>query len=219
VTAVFDDMLRRSIPQYAEMRQLVTDVATDYVVPKTDIVDLGCARGEALAPLIHRFGARNRYLGLELSVPMLTAARERYAHYITAGVVDIRAHDLRAGLPYCEPSVILAVLTVQFVPIEYRQRLIADCHAALTPGGALILVEKLLGATAALDALMVAHYYAFKQDSGYSAEEIERKRLALEGVLVPLTARGNDALLRDAGFTQVDCFWRWHNFGALIAVK
>jgi len=62
-------------------------------------------------------------------------------------------------------------------------------------------------------------YYRMKESKGYSHDEIERKRLSLEGVLVPVTARFNEMLLRGAGFRQVDCFWRWMNFCGWVAVK
>lgn len=66
---------------------------------------------------------------------------------------------------------------------------------------------------------MVDRYYALKSANGYSRDEIERKRYSLEGVLVPVTARWNEELLTGAGFRQVDCFWRWMNFAAWVAVK
>ena len=56
-------------------------------------------------------------------------------------------------------------------------------------------------------------------DNGYSMNEVERKKLALEGVLVPLTAQINEQFLHNAGFVQVDAFWRNLNFCAWIAVK
>ena len=58
-----------------------------------------------------------------------------------------------------------------------------------------------------------------KRENGYTEEEIQRKRLSLEGALVPLTARMNEDMLRGAGFHEVDCFWRWMNFAGWIAVK
>ena len=53
----------------------------------------------------------------------------------------------------------------------------------------------------------------------YTQEEIDRKRLSLEGVLVPVTAAWNEDMLRREGFRNVDCFWRWMNFAAWVAVK
>ena len=218
VTHVFDDMLERSIPQYQEMRRLVFDVGCQFVQPKTEIVDLGCSRGEALVPFMDRFGAHNRYYGCDVSDPMLAAARERFAAWPDS-VIRIARHDLRESFPSVDASLILSVLTLMFTPINYRQRIVQDAYNRLRPGGALILVEKLIGEHAITDALMVERYHAMKAEHGYSQEEIERKRLALEGVQVPVTARWNVDLLRAAGFSAVECFWRWMNFAAWVAVK
>ena len=130
------------------------------------------------------------------------------------------AFDTRQNIQKTEVEVnSLCILTLQFVPIEYRQRIVRDVYAHTVEGGAFILVEKVLGASADIDAEMVDQYYTLKRANGYSEEQIERKRLSLEGVLVPVTARWNEELLRGAGFGQVDCFWRWMNFAGWLAVK
>lgn len=216
VTAVFDDMLTRSIPQYEVMRQAVHNLAVTYAKDKPGaIVDLGCSRGAQLAPLVAALPDA-RFIGVDVSEPMLSAAAERFKD---APQVEIRRCDLRHDFPTPSASVVLSVLTLQFTPLEYRQNIIQRCYNALAPGGALILVEKVLGSTADIDDVMVSQYYSLKAANGYSQDQIERKRYSLEGVLVPLTARWNEELLARAGFAHVDCFWRWMNFGGWIAVK
>jgi tRNA (cmo5U34)-methyltransferase len=212
-------MLRRSIPQYDVMREACFQVARRYVQPNTTIVDLGCSRGDALERLIDYYGAANRFLGVEISEPMLIAARQRFAGLIRAKVVDIRRLDLRKEYPNCPASVTLSVLTLQFTPIEYRQELVRRIFQHTLPGGAVILVEKILGSTAELNSLMVDTYYRLKEQNGYSKEEIDRKRNSLEGVLVPVTAAWNEDLLSGAGFQHIDCFWRWMNFAGWVAVR
>lgn len=219
VTAAFDDMLARSIPQYEVMRQACFDIACKFQHQHTDIVDLGCSRGEALARLVDKFGAHNRFIGVEISKPMLEASRQRFEGYIKCGTVDIRELDLRTDYPPVEACITLSILTLQFTPIEYRQQILAQVYKHTRQGGAFILVEKVLGASAQIDSLFVENYYALKGEHGYSPEQIERKRLALEGVLVPVTAKWNEELLRTAGFVQVDCFWRWMNFAGWVGVK
>lgn len=219
VTDVFDDMLDRSIPQYREMRGLVFDVGRAFVTPKTTILDIGCSRGEALVPFMREFGASNTYVGLDVSEPMLVAARERFASW-PADIVDIRNHDLRNGLPKLRRcSLVLSVLTLMFVPINYRQYILDDIAASLDEGGALILVEKLLGTSSATDRIMVDRYHRMKRENGYTSDEVERKRLALEGVQVPVTAIANEGALMVAGFRKTECFWRWMNFAAWVAIK
>lgn len=219
VATVFDDMLQRSIPQYEVMRRTVFELACAYVQPDTAIIDLGCSRGEALAPFVSKYGVHNRFVGIDVSEPMIAAARERFQGYINCSVVSIRNLDLRNNYPPEYASVTLCILTLQFTPIEHRQKILRSIYQHTKQGGALILVEKVLGDTADLNALMVDHYYTMKAENGYTQEQIERKRLSLEGVLVPVTAKWNEELLKSAGFNQVDCFWRWMNFAGWIAVR
>jgi len=220
VTDAFDDMLSRSIPQYEVMRSACFELACRFIRQNTPILDLGCSRGEALAELIDKFGAHNRFIGLEISQPMIDAARERFKGLIACSVVDIKEHDLRKpGFPVSGASVILSILTIQFTPIEYRLRILRDIYKTLLPGGAFIFVEKVLGNTAEINDFQVETYYKLKSANGYSQDQIERKRLSLEGVLVPITAQMNEQMLQAAGFQQVDCFWRWMNFAGWIAIK
>jgi tRNA (cmo5U34)-methyltransferase len=62
-------------------------------------------------------------------------------------------------------------------------------------------------------------YWSDKERNGYTREAIDRKRLSLEGVLVPLTARFNEDLLDMAGFATVDVGWAWGPFRAWLALK
>ena len=172
-----------------------------------------------MAPLIRDFGAHNHFVGVEVSEPMLRAARQRFAGLIQAGIVGIRPMDLRHEYPSRMASVTMAVLTLQFTPIEYRHRIVSNVFRHTVPGGAFIVVEKLLGPDAEIDDAMTDAYLRHKQASGYTPDEIQRKRMALEGVLVPVTARWNEELLRAAGFHHVECFWRWMNFAAWLAIR
>jgi len=226
VTAVFDDMLQRSIPQYEVMRATVHILARDFIRSGKLVVDLGASSGEGIAPLVQDEAARGsaapaRFVAIECSPAMLTELRQRFVSSDGTGLVTIVDHDLRSGLPDLgeEASLILSVLTLQFVPMEYRQQLIQAAYEALAPGGAMILVEKVLGSGAWLDKQFVRHYLDNKMLNGYSAEEVDRKRLSLEGVLVPVTARWNEDMLQRAGFSEIDCFWRWLNFAGWLAVK
>lgn len=152
---------------------------------------------------------------------MLTELRRRFASSDGARLVTVIDHDLRLGLPDLDEqaSLVLSVLTLQFVPMEYRQQVIRAAYEALAPGGAMIVVEKVLGSSASIDSQFVRHYLDSKMRNGYSAEEVDRKRLSLEGVLVPVTARWNEEMLQHAGFSQIDCFWRWLNFAGWLALK
>ena len=70
---------------------------------------------------------------LEISRLMLELARARFDNYIKLGLVEIREHDLRTGYPAVLACVTNCVLTLQFTPIEYRQRILSDIYETTMP--------------------------------------------------------------------------------------
>jgi tRNA (cmo5U34)-methyltransferase len=219
VTNVFDNMLERSIPNYETMRELIANIGFHYVQPKTSIIDIGCSNGLSIQPFIKHFGVYNTYKLIDISKPMLQACKEKYKGLIDIGIVDVEEMDLRHEFPLANASLILSILTLQFTPIEYRQKILNNIYASLEKGGAFLLVEKVLGNTDEVDSVLVDEYYRLKRDNAYTQEQIQAKRESLEGVLVPVTAKWNEDLLHNAGFTKIDCFWRYLNFVGWIAIK
>lgn len=223
VTAVFDDMLARSIPDYETMRDCCHDAAKTFVRASSLVLDLGCSRGDGIARLlahVKEAGVQNvTFYGLDNSVQMAEACHARFRGDLN---VQVTVSDLRTETLIRDAegvaSIVQSILTLQFVPIEHRQRIVGDVYRCLLPGGAFLLVEKVLGQDDPRNRYLVDRYYAMKERNGYSRVEIEAKRLALEGVLVPLKASWNEEMLRDAGFS-VQRIWQCLNFVAWIAVK
>lgn len=215
VTNCFDRMLERSIPDYNSMRSLVRTVGENFADFDSTIVDLGASRGEAIA---HYAEADYRIKAIEISEPMLKALHERFDKYPRVSILN---HDLRTQRDSLQTksSLVLSVLTLQFIPINYRQSILHDIYKSLKKGKALILVEKVLGSTASIDDLLIKCYHEKKLNSGYSYDDIERKKQSLEGVLVPVTYDWNEQMLKSAGFRHIECFFRNLNFAGIVAIK
>lgn len=212
VAEVFDDMLPRSIPDYATMRKLIYILGRDFA-RKGAVVDLGCSLGESFKAFAND-GAK--VYGFEVSMPMVERAKKKFSSYDN---VYIEQRDCIKDFPRVKSALTLSVLTAQFTPIEYRHKFLRSIYETLSDGGALIYVEKILGKDYELDSMLVDAYYSIKEDNAYTQEQIAKKRKSLEGVLVPVTAKWNEELLRSAGFDKVECFWRCLNFAGWIAIK
>jgi tRNA (cmo5U34)-methyltransferase len=218
---VFDDMLGRSVPFYEEQQRMIGELSADFAAPGTAIYDLGCSTctsflevGRALPA-----GSDVRFVGLDSSAEMLERARRKLAEARFAWPYELRLADLDRGIETPGASVVLLVLTLQFVRPLHRERLIRAIHRGLEPSGCLILVEKVLGEHSTLNRLFIKHYYELKRRNGYSELEIAQKREALENVLIPYRLEENKELLRGQGFENVDVFFKWYNFCGLLATK
>ena len=222
VAAVFDDMLVRSIPFYAEQQSLVQEVARKFYVPGTRVYDLGCSTATTLIALGKALGPDARLVGYDSSPPMLERARANVARAGLADRVELRHVDLNGDLADVElehASVVTICWTLQFVRPLRRDAVLAWVNRGLAPGGAVVVAEKILTASSDMNRYFIEFYYDFKRRNGYSDEEILRKREALENVLVPYRADENAELFRRNGFPVVETVFQWYNFAAFLGLK
>jgi tRNA (cmo5U34)-methyltransferase len=120
--------------------------------------------------------------------------------------------------PY-ELSLYPMLYTLQFLRPMLRPKVMRTLYHSLRPGGCLIFAEKILGGDPSLRRIFIDLYHGYKSRNGYSNTEIVSKREALENVLIPFTDAENQAMLREAGFSQRERLFQWYNFAAYIAVK
>jgi tRNA (cmo5U34)-methyltransferase len=219
--AVFDDMLHRSVPFYSEIERMVAETAADFAAPGTTIYDLGCSTCNTALRIAELLPPDSgvRFVGIDSSQEMLDLARGKLEGGRFPLPYELRQADLNRGIEIENASAVLLVLTLQFIRPLYRDRLIEKIRNGLCDEGCLIVVEKVLGESSTFNRLFTKHYYELKKRHGYSELEIAQKREALENVLVPYRLEENRELLARHGFGQVDVFFKWYNFCALVAMR
>jgi tRNA (cmo5U34)-methyltransferase len=218
---VFDDMLSRSVPFYDEVQRMVGELTADFVSEGTSIYDLGCSTCTTFLT-IEKYLPPDldvRYVGIDSSQEMLDIAHQKLHEGGVRRQVSLRCADLNQRVEIHEASVVLMILTLQFVRPLYRDRIIRGIYDGLGENGCLILVEKVLGESSAFNRLFIKHYYELKKRNGYSELEIAQKREALENVLIPYRLEENRDLLKSQGFRNVDIFFKWYNFCGVLAMK
>ena len=219
VASVFDDMLDRSVPFYSEMQRMIGEMAGDFAAPGTNLYDLGCSTGTTMVHLDNCVPKPLRFIGVDNSEEMLKRCRAKLARHNFAREHELRCVDLNQGVHIENASMVLMILTLQFVRPLYRDKLVATIQQGLNENGALILVEKLIGEDSLFNRLFIKYYYDLKKKNGYSDMEIAQKREALENVLIPYKLLENREMLLRAGFRYCDVFFKWYNFCGMIAVK
>lgn len=219
VAGVFDDMLDRSVPLYRESLRRQAQLAARFYREGTRIYDLGCSNGNFGLALGAEMGARDfSMVAVDNSAPMLDLYRARLAATAVGERIVLEEGDARQ-VAMANASVVVINLTLQFLPLEDRDALLARVHKALVPGGVLLLTEKVVDGDAALAELEREFYYRLKGENGYSHMEISQKREALENVLIPETLEAHRERLARAGFAAVTVWLKWFNFAALLARK
>lgn len=219
VATVFDDMIQRSVPFYNEIIRIQALLTSKFYKEGTAIYDLGCSNGNYASALITGMKDRDFSLvAVDNSKPMIDLFRKRIDGFGAEGRIEPVISDIR-DICFRKSSVIVANLTLQFIPPNDRQTIIKNIYESLIPGGIFLLTEKTVNIDDELAALQQKIYYRFKEQNGYSMMEINRKREALENVLIPETVECHSERLKNAGFTKIELWFKWFHFAAFLCVK
>lgn len=214
---IFDSHVRKSVPMYEEFHKIISSMSNWFVREGTNIYDLGCSTGEFINNLYNIHKSKNiKIIGVDSSEDMVEKATNRFSNI---DKIEIYNRDLTRDSFINNSTFVASILTLQFVDQFKRQEIINNIYNGLNKGGAFILVEKVMCDTSLLNDIYSGIYNDFKDNQGFTSEEIINKSQSIRGVMQPLTLEDNMSMLRNANFSKIETFFRWCNFIGIVAVK
>jgi len=166
------------------------------------VLDLGTGDGRLLA-MLQADRPRMLGVGLDFSELMLGAARERFAGDERIELVE---HDLAEPLPALGRfDAVVSSMAIHHLEHERKRSLYAEVFERLEPGGTFANFEHVASPS---ERLHVAFYAAIEEPM--EDEDPSDRLLDVETQL---------GWLRELGFADVDCYWKWLEMALLIGVK
>jgi len=174
------------------------------VLPPTPrrVLDLGTGDGYALG-LVRGAHPEAEGVGVDFSAEMLGRARERFAG--DAGV-EIVEHDLDVPLPALGTfDLVVSSFAIHHCVDERKRALYGEVFGVLEPGGRFLNLEHVDSATPELHVDFLAAIGKTPAE-----DDPSNKLVAVETQLT---------WLREIGFVDVDCYWKWRELALLAGVK
>jgi SAM-dependent methyltransferase len=166
------------------------------------ILDLGSGDGRLLALLLLHCPAA-RGVALELSPPMLERLRERFGQDSRVQVVE---HDLEQPLPNLGLfDVVGSSFAIHHLPDPRKRALYQEAWAVLEPGGVFANLEHVASPSARV-------HERFLAALGITPEREDQSNKLLD---VETQLRW----LREIGFEDVDCYWKWRELALLVGKR
>jgi tRNA (cmo5U34)-methyltransferase len=195
------EYLRRadSIPHRVEgERALLEFVPSDV----TRILDLGSGDGRLLA-LVKAAHPHAYFTGMDFSPTMLQSLRKRFAADTAFTILE---HDFSNTLPVVEPfDAIVSSFAIHHVSHERKHSLYKEIFNLLVPGGIFCNLEHVSSPT-----IRLHHEFLKRLDVLPEQEDPSNKLLDVETQL---------QWLREIGFDDVDCHWKWRELALFTGCK
>jgi len=178
-------------------------------IPRTvrRVLDLGTGDGRLLAlvreELVRRERPDTEAVAVDFSPAMLEAVRKRFAG---DSAVTVIAHNLDEPLPALgEFDAIISSFAIHHLIHERKRALYAEIYSLLKPGGVFCNLEHVASPSPRL-------HQEFLQRIGFTVEteDPSNKLLDVETQL---------GWLREIGFVDVDCAWKWRELALLVGVR
>ena len=195
------DYLRRidTIPHRTEGEAVLLDV-----VPKNvnRIVDLGSGDGRLLR-LLKSERPSARAVAVDFSPVMLSALRKSFAGDATVTIVEHNLDDLLPDLG--EFDAVVSSFAIHHLAHERKRSLYEEISRLLLPGGVFSNLEHVSSPTNAL-------HESFLEKMGIGPQEEDPSNQLLD---VETQLRW----MRQLGFVDVDCYWKWLELALLVGKK
>jgi tRNA (cmo5U34)-methyltransferase len=219
VAGVFNDMIRRSVPGYAQIINTIGDFANRFVTPQSNIYDLGSSLGSATLSIRRQIEGRGcQIYAVDNSQSMIERCTENLAAYVSDIHVNLLCADIR-DIDIQNASMVVLNFTLQFLPTHDRDALIKRIYDGMLPGGILVISEKLFFEDNQIQQLLDEQHLDFKRANGYSELEISQKRSALENVMRPDSLNVHQKRLTENGFSHFSVWFQCFNFASMVAIK
>jgi tRNA (cmo5U34)-methyltransferase len=219
VSEVFDDMVDRSVPGYRTLIANIGPLAAHFIQANSACYDLGCSHGAAaLSVFNHCHVPGLKIHAVDNASAMIERCQKMIIQEHASEVIKTHRDNIQ-NITIENASFVMLNLTLQFIALSERQKILENIYSGLLPQGACLLTEKIIMANSEQEELFQVLHTGFKSANNYSDLEISQKRKSLENVLLRESLDTHTQRLERIGFSLVVPWFQCFNFVSLIAVK
>jgi len=215
----FDEHIEKSIRGYSNLLEDVISLSRYFVEDDTTVVDIGCSTGKLTKAMIdyNKDHSNNaNWVGVEIADGFVDDLKKRKKELDTHDV-EFLMEDIR-DYQFTDCSLVTSIFTLQFMPKKDRKEVVRNIHRGLHGGGAFIFSEKTMCESALVQDMITFNYYDYKRKT-FTTDDIMDKERTLRNMMKPNTWEEISDMLYEAGFSNIQPFWRNHAFVGAIAIK
>jgi tRNA (cmo5U34)-methyltransferase len=215
------------LPKRQEMLSLIVQLIPFRRDEPLRVLDLGTGTGVPAQRVLEDFPKAN-VICVDKSAEMMDigcAKLTEHGDRVRFVQADLENPAWNNGLPG-KFDAIVSALAFNLLTDRAKQRLFAQCHEMLEPHGCLVFSDRLRAANEAIDRFYLDQWMNFivgqtKEvlDKEVTLETVEARQRSLDEAAGVKPATLEDVLtwLKQAGFAQVECHWKYFQWAVFSA--
>lgn len=198
----------RLVPGFADLQRMTRLLLAERAPANARVLAVGAGGGLELKVFAENH-PEWQFDGVDPSAEMLKLAEATLGPLMSR----VRLHqgyiDVAPEGPFDAAS---CLLTLHFVAPEERLRTVREIRRRLKPGAPLVVAHLSVPQSEAERALWLSRYVSFAISSGVDPANAANARTAIAAQLPILSPEQDEAILRDAGFSDVSLFYAGFTF-------
>ncbi len=182
--------------------------------PILNVLDIGAGTGLLTSFLLEKYGDANVTL-IDMASEMMDIARTRFKDnknikYIIGNYAD---YDFKDTF-----DAVISAMSIHHLPHEGKRKLFAKIYKRLKPGGIFVNAEQVLGSTETIESYYKKEWENLIRQNGLPEEDIAawKERLKLDR---EATVEQQVHWLKEAGFINADCAYKYYKFAVIFGMK
>jgi len=210
----YDKQRKKLIPCFEDFYKISVSMAVSSS-ENPSVLDIGAGTGLFSSFLLEKYPNASFTL-IDISEKMLEVAKTRFRDLENIKFIadDYTKYDFGDE----RYDVIISALSIHHLEDEQKRELYKKCYSILNFNGIFINAEQVLGETSYLDSFYKKEWKSSIERSDLPKEEViagyERMKLDKEA-----TMNHQLSWLKEAGFSDVDCVYKYYNFAVFFGRK
>lgn len=209
----YDEQRRKFIPCFDDFYGIAID-NLELDIPDPRILDLGAGTGLFSSMTLDKYPSANITL-VDISEKMLEIARKRFSGNENIEVICQDFSTFRSDKKY---DAVISSLAIHHLEDNRKKKLYDSIYDMLRKDGLFIHAEQVEGETPYFKEMNNNRWRYSVENSGLSREEIDAgyERVKLDK-RTPLSVQLQ--WLKDSGFAEVDCLYKYYDFTVIYCKK
>lgn len=209
----YDRMIEKVVPYYHEQHEVILSLVPFAKDDKLKILDLGIGTGVLGRILLQNF-PNSMVHGIDISEKMIEvckgALKDLEGRY-TLSCGDIEKADLGA-----DHNIIVAGLTIHHLTDEAKREFFGKIYSSLNNKGVFLIRDIIKSGSDRMNELYHRLWRDHARRNGFDPDKIDKNSKEQD---IPTTLENHITWLKEAGFKDVDCVWKYYNFAIFAAYK